>query len=428
MGVAAAFVAGIAVPRLDETLDSTLHPALGGFLFGGGPAASREVLSAIASSLITVTSLTFSLTVLTLQLASSQFSPRLLRTFARDRFVQRTLALFLATFVYAVMVLRTVRDDNGAGGFVPRISVTVGYGLVLASVVGLILFLAHLVKEIRIETMLGTVRSDAVDAARTSFDELDDETPGPVPGPPVSASALHATATGFLVAVDHAALISAATDAGAVVLIDRVPGDWLVEGSPIAFAWPASGISELDEEDVAALRRSLASSVTTGDERTPVQDVAYGLRQLTDVAVRALSPGTNDPTTAIHALGHSSALLCELVGRRLGPTALAGEDGTTRLVIRRPDLAALLELAIAQPRHYGERDVAVLSRLFGLLREVAWRTGRDEDKQVVAGQLRRLQTIAGAQGFDDSEREHLDSLARGVSVALAGRWPPLSTP
>jgi uncharacterized membrane protein len=114
IGIAVALLLGIALPELDAALDDQLPAFVSDYLFGGGASAARTVLDAIAGSLITVTALTFSLTVVTLQLASSQFSPRLLRTFSSDRFVQLTLALFLGTFTYALTVLRTVRtgDDN----------------------------------------------------------------------------------------------------------------------------------------------------------------------------------------------------------------------------------------------------------------------------------------------------------------------------
>ncbi|NGP09706.1 DUF2254 domain-containing protein, partial [Rhodococcus sp. 14C212] len=138
-----AVLAGIGLPELDAAVDARLPPSVAGYLFGGGADAAREVLSAIAASLITVTSLTFSLTLVTLQLASSQYSPRLLRTFAADRVVQRTLALFLATFTYALTVLRTVRsdtDDADGTAFVPQMAMTTAYLLTVASVLALVLF------------------------------------------------------------------------------------------------------------------------------------------------------------------------------------------------------------------------------------------------------------------------------------------------
>jgi uncharacterized membrane protein len=170
LGVLTAVLAGVLLPRLDGRVDSGLPTGVTSILFGGGVEAARKILSAVAGSLITVTSLTFSLTVVTLQLASSQFSPRLLRTFTRDRFVHLTLALFLGTFTYALTVLRTVRDaDGNEPAFVPQISITVGYVLAIASVLGLVLFLAHLAREIRVETTLRNVHRDASGTVRRTL-------------------------------------------------------------------------------------------------------------------------------------------------------------------------------------------------------------------------------------------------------------------
>ena len=163
VGVVIAVVAGIGIPRLDALVDSGIPGSVSTYLFDGGPDAARTVLSSISGSLITVTSLTFSLTVVTLQLASGQFSPRLLRTFSRDRFVHVTLALFLATFTYSLVVLRTVRNGGDTDpDFVPQISITLAVVAALASVVCLVLFLAHLAQQIRVETILdtGPQRSD----------------------------------------------------------------------------------------------------------------------------------------------------------------------------------------------------------------------------------------------------------------------------
>ncbi len=427
MGVVAAVAAGVLLVYLDSSFDGRLPGLVSDYLFGGGPDAARGVLSAIAASLITVTSLTFSLTLLTLQLASGQFSPRLLRTFARDRFVHRTLALFLATFVYALTVLRAVRTgSDGQSVFVPMVSVTVAYLLALVSAISLVLFLAHLVRQIRIETILETVHADSIGAADAMFGEVDDaDIHGPAPTPPPDAAAVNAERTGFLLGVDEQTLVDAAARVDGVVMVDRMPGEWLVAGTPVAVTWPAGG-GKFDDEALETIRRCVAAAVRTGDERTQVQDVAYGLRQLTDVAIKALSPGINDPTTAVHVLGHSSALLCDLAGRRLGSTVHRDDDGVARVVIRRPELADLLELAVAQPRRYGAADAEVQSGLLRLLRELAWCTTVPEHRSVIATQLGRARRTVSSQDFDDVERDHLECVALAVDEALTGRWrmPP----
>lgn len=421
--VTAALIAGILLPELDAVVDDTLPPAAVDLLFGGSADAGREVLGAIASSLITVTALTFSLTLVTLQLASSQYTPRLLRTFAADRFVQRTLALFLATFVYALTVLRTVRSGSGDDpAFVPRIAVTVAFVLTMLSVVALVLFLAHLVRQIRIETMLHHVYTDSVDVVRRLLGPRrggDGSDTAPAPSTP--SHPVESAASGFLVSIDDQALLRAATDAGVVIWMDRAVGDFLVAGTPIADCHPAGRGDPLDPQSLDALREQVTRSLGIGLERTATQDVGYGLRQLVDVAIRALSPGINDPTTAIHALGSCSSLLCELAGYQLGPVTLDDEAGTTRLRLPRPTWSDLLDLVCSQPRRYGAQDPVVLGRLLSLLREVAWHTGHPHDTRAIADQLDRIQRTASQQDFDAAERRELDTLAQHVRNALERR-------
>ena len=199
-GVMLAVLAGVALPAADARLNAGLPPQLTTLLFGGDAGAARTVLDAIASSLITVTSLTFSLTVVTLQLASSQFSPRLLRTFTSDVFVQATLAIFLSTFTYALTVLRAVRSgDDGQTPFVPRISVTVAFVMGIVSVLGLVLFLAHLARQIRVETMLRDVHDDTSATLASATSPLEDALP--LPELPVSANGFarhHVAVVGLL--------------------------------------------------------------------------------------------------------------------------------------------------------------------------------------------------------------------------------------
>ncbi|MEO7289062.1 MAG: DUF2254 domain-containing protein [Jatrophihabitantaceae bacterium] len=422
IGVVAAVAIGVGLPRLDGDVDGHLPAWSGQYLFGGDADAARTVLDAIAGSLITVTSLTFSLTVVTLQLASGQFSPRLLRTFTRDLFVQATLALFVATFTYALTVLRTVRTaSDGQALFVPRLSVTFGFVLAIASVLGLVLFLAHLARQIRVETMLRNVHADASDIANRVLEKAEPiGAQSPLPTPPATARAVTAPGSGFLVRVNEPALLTAAVDADAIIVLDAHPGDSMVEGTPIAWIWPRQG-SNFDPEQSAQLEACLRAAVMVGFERTSTQDIGLGLRQLTDVACKALSPGINDPTTAIHALGHSAALLCEIAGRALGPRVMTDTDQVIRVVLRRPDLADLLDLAISQPRRYGAHDPTVLAQIYVLLRQLAWSAPPDQG-DVILAQLARLEVTAAAQDFDATEQARLAACGSLVRSATERRW------
>ena len=423
LGIVVAVALAVGLARLDEAVDDDLPIELASILFGGGPNAAREVLGAIAGSLITVTSLTFSLTVVTLQLASSQFSPRLLRTFTADRFVQVTLALFVTTFVYALTLLRTVRTSTEGGDFVPRIGITVGYLLTLASVLGLVAFLAHLVRQIRVETMLRNVHQEAQQTIERMLPEVEDaQQLTSLPTPPPFSVWVTSRSSGFLTAIDEEGLLAAAVDADACVVLDRPAGSSLVEGTPVARAWPSSG--EWSDESREQLVRCVRAALTTGYERTASQDLGFGLRQLADVAARALSPGVNDPTTAVHTLGHSSALLCELVRRDVQSARLTDERGTTRIVLMREDFSDLLELAVAQPRRYGAQDPGVLARIYWLLREVGWIVTREEQRDAVAAQLDRLDRTATQQEFDQVEQATLQGLSEAVRAALRGEWSP----
>ncbi|MEO9082547.1 MAG: DUF2254 domain-containing protein [Lapillicoccus sp.] len=421
MSVVAALVAGLAVPHLDAAVDGSLPDWLSAVIFGGDAGAARTVLDAVSSSLITVTALTFSLTVVTLQLASSQFSPRLLRTFTSDMFVQATLGVFLATFTYSLTVLRTVRSSDAAvPEFVPRVSVTLSFVLAVASVIVLVVFLAHLARQIRVETMLHDVHEDATATLRSTLDELgpSPEEPRHVPQTPPHAWTLTAPGSGFLVRVDDGELLGICVDLDVVVVLNTHIGSSLVEGCPVGSAWSTSAAAD-DEEVRRRLQQALDKSVHTGVERTAVQDIGYGLRQLTDVANKALSPGINDPTTASHALGHISALLCELAGYDLGPLVLSDDDQRIRVVRRGPDLENLVDVAISQPRRYGASDPQVMHRLFQLLTELGWHC-RPDQRHVVRAQLERLVTTVHAQDFDTAEVTQLDGAAEKVRAALVG--------
>ncbi len=423
LGVLLAVALGIGLPQVDEAIGDGI-PSSVGYLFGGGPGSARTVLDAIASSMVTVTALTFSLTVVTLQLASSQYSPRLLRTFTRDLVVQGTLALFLGTFVYALTVLRTVRSaDEDRSIFVPNISVTVAFGLAIASVLSLVLFLAHLARTIRVESMMRSVHDEGGVTIGRVLEESSRPTETLAELTPTGTRHLvTARRSGFLVDVDEEALRNVAGEAACVVVVDRTVGSFIVAGTPVAALVAPLG-SEPPED---RLLEKVAGAVRVSFERTAQRDVGLALRLMTDVAAKALSPGVNDPTTAVHALGHSSALLCDLVVRRLGPRVLRDQDDTLRVVLAGPEWADLLELAVDQPARHGAGEPAVMHRLFVLLQEVAW-VAPAHHRAAIERQLARLRRAVAGEDLDPDAREDLERSAEAVEAALTLSWsPPIS--
>ena len=418
MGVVLALLAGILLPYLDASVDGHLPGWLDALVFSGDPGAARTVLDAVASSLITVTALTFSLTVVTLQLASSQFSPRLLRNFTQDLFVQVTLALFLATFTYSLTVLRVVRskDESISLAFVPRLAVTSSFLLALASVVGLVLFLAHLTRQIRVETMLNNVHVDATQTAAANLTPRGTDIPH-TPLLPAEPTLILVRTSGFLVRADLGKLLELAHEFDAIISLERVPGEFLVPGAPLASFWRRGDGSFSDPEAIEKLRDRVGHAVRTGPERTAAQDVGYGLRQLTDVANKALSPGINDPTTAVHALGHIASVLVEFLAYELGPTTLMDDGAVPRVILARPTFEQYLERAITQPRKYGAADPMVAASLYRLLLDLAWSTP-SQHRPVIADQLERLQISVTAQDFDDVERERFSTMHQEVISTL----------
>ena len=417
LAVALAVALGVGLPALDNLLDERMPGALENYLFSGGPEAARAVLQAISGSLITVTSLTFSLTVVTLQLASSQFSPRLLRTFTSDSFVHWTLALFLGTFSYALTVLRSVRSSaESRDEFVPDIAVTVAFLLALASVVGLVLFLAHLTREIRVETMMKNVHAETA----ATIERVIPKDPAPGSSQPAgpAAARLAAGSSGFLNSVDAVAVVDVAGAAGAIIRIDEWPGESLIAGVPFATVWAAGEREEFTAAELEDLTRRLGDAVTIGFERTNDQDPAFGFRQLADVGARALSPGTNDPTTAVHVIGHLSGLLCVLAGRELRDDASNDDDGVVRAILARPGFDHYLSLAVSQIRHYGMQDADVGNRLLALFEEVSWCDRRGARRAALETRLTELRESIDHHEYSSAEKRALLERYEQVRIAV----------
>lgn len=333
----------------------------------GEPASARGLLEVLAGSSLTVVALVFSLQVVALQLAATQYSPRLLRTYSRDAWIQASLSVLIATFVFSLVTL-------GLFGTVdrpPRVSVTVAVLLGLASVGALVGVVAHIVASLRVETMMAEISADAERVLVATLDSADVGLP-PVDWPaPARAgddgTAVAAPKSGFVQSVDRSKLARWAAKHDAFVHVDTSAGTHVLAGRQVARVWPS-----MDDA------QAVAESVLIGHERTPDEDPAFGLVQLVDIAVRALSPSVNDPTTAVHAIGHLAAMTAKITHRSGAVHRATGPDGDVRALVALPSAAELLSLVCRPIVRSGAAHPEALLAVVDLLQYASERGSVDD--------------------------------------------------
>lgn len=361
--VAAAIGLSYAAQAIDSHLSQDHHAW---YLFRGGPEGARSVLSAVSSSMMTFSGLVFSVTILVLQQASNQFSPRVLRTFLKDRQSQLALGIFVGTFVYALLTLRGVRGTSeGIKPHVPSLSVWLAVVLAVLCVGTFIFYIHHVAQSIRAVVILTRIHDETRHTLERMYPEgVGEDTEDARLERPTGLPSLlvpYPGTSGVLVAVDEEHLFACARKAGVTLVLVPMLGDFVPHGSTLFEVWG----------DGAKLHvKALLSSVSIGPERTLQQDTAFGFRQLVDIAERALSPGINDPTTAVQAIDQLHDLLRRMVHRRFPSPARKDEDGTPRLVCPRPDWSAYVRLAVDEVRDYGEDSIQIPQRLRFLLEDL----------------------------------------------------------
>ena len=353
----AASLAALAAAAGMLQLDVYLGPdAASLVLFGGQAPSAREVLSTIASSLLTFTGLVFSITILVLQLASSQFSPRVLRTFLEDRATKLSLAAFVGSFVYALAILPGVHEaTEESPGFVPAASVSLAVLLVMLCVGVFIHYLHHMAHSIRAVHVIDRVATETRESIDRMYPEsaaLEPARPVPFPPGPPDRVLGNLHGAGVLASVAEERLLALACRCDCVLALVPYVGDFVPRGAPLFHVFGAPPPAE-----------ELQACLAIGDERTPDQDPAFGFRQLVDVAERALSPGINDPTTAVQALDQLHDILRALARRGFPSEERVDEAGRARLRLPRPSWEAFVGLAFDEIRQYGERSLQVQRRL-----------------------------------------------------------------
>jgi uncharacterized membrane protein len=361
--------------------DGSLH--FPSWVISGSADAARQILTTIAAAVITVVTLVFSITIVTLTLASTQFGPRMLRNFIRDRITQLTLGSFVATFVYAILALVSI-GPGSHGEFVPHLSITVTMALVIIDVGVLVVFIDHIAKSIQLPQVIASI---AGDLSRAIESEVTPPTPdSPKTGPSLSemlvrldedSGVVSAPSSGYLQYVSMSTLIEIASRSHAVIRLLRRPGHFVVEGEPLANVWPAAA--------APGVARALGGAHATGPHRTLTQDLSFAVDQLVEIAIRALSPAVNDTFTALACIDWLGDGLGKIASRWRPATVHRDAAGRVRVIAVTVGFERLLERAHDKIRQASRGMPAVMIRqLDGLAKVIAYTTSTEQRELVLA--------------------------------------------
>jgi uncharacterized membrane protein len=335
------------------------------WVISGSPDAARQILSSLAGALITVVGVVFSIMIVTLTLASTQFGPRMLRTFIRDRGTQLTLGTFVATFFYAMLALISI-----GATFVPHLSVTVALALTAIDLGVLIYFIHHTATAIQLPEVIASVARDlagAIDAEKALSAGDADLVNGPSAGVlqarlDRAGRVVTAPVSGYLLFVRHATLVRIAAESDAVIRLHYRPGHFLTQGHPVATVWPP--------EAAGAIGRRLEDVHITGPLRTLSQDIAFGIDQLVEIAIRALSPAVNDTFTALTCIDWLGDSLCKIAVDWHPHTCHRDRGGVIRLITVPVSYERLVQRSFEKVRQAADGMPAVLIRQLDALAKV----------------------------------------------------------
>lgn len=362
-----ALVLAIVLIGLEGTLEVDLA---GGWprLFGAGADGARSMLSAIAGSMITVAGVVFSVTLVALTLTATQYSPRVIRTFMHDRPTQFVLGVFVGVFAYCLVVLRSIRGENGDAPFVPAIAVFGGMVLALVAIGFLVFFIHHLAVSIEASSILARL-TDATSKVLDDLYPADADATADVDEAGAREEravghwlAIPALSSGYVVSVDHEKLAAISARLDGVFKMAVATGEFVVEGSPLCHR--SSGMHFPPE-----LREAVGKCYTLERVRTIEQDATFGVQQIVDVALKALSPGINDQTTAIMCVDRLAQLMVMLANRRI-EYRYRRVDGRLRLICAATTFEDLLHLSFGEVLRHGRSNRAVLRRLQWALDQV----------------------------------------------------------
>jgi uncharacterized membrane protein len=400
--------AGLALVMLTIDAAYFAEPREIWWLYAGGTEGARTLLATVAGSIITVTGVVFSISTAVLAQVSSQFGPRILRNFMRDPGNQVTLGTFVATFVYCLLVLRSIGGSNDTA--VPHLAVTVAVLLSVASIGVLIYFIHHVSFTIQAPQVAAAVWSDVDDALDRMFPEnlgrglAPSEGQGETAFPPdfdQDSRAIAAPKTGYIQAVDEQDLMSVATRHDLRLKLLYRPGHFVIAGNPLVWGWPAGRA-----EGCAA---QIQQAFIVGRYRTPEQDVEFAIHQLVEIAVRALSPGINDPFTACNCVDWLGDALCRIADEELEPACRYDEQHVLRILVEAVTFAGAVGAAFNQIRQYGRTSAAVTIRLLEAISAVALRTRTEEQREALRRQAMIIERDSRAALTVEEDRQDVSN-------------------
>ncbi len=389
----------------------------------GSADTAREILLAVAAAIMTVIGINFSVTIVTLTLASTQFGPRMLRNFIRDRGTQLTLGTFVATAVYCVLVLLAISPAEH-GVFVPHLSVSVVFLLVLVDLAVLIYFLHHIAIQIQLPFVIASIAGDLTRYLRVKKPDIRMAADNEPEDPEEIAALIHQIETsgamirtpkgGYLQAIRYDLLVRKASAVNAVVRLPYRPGNFLVEDGELAAVWPP--------EAVDSITRCLKRAQVTGPVRNLAQDPAFGVDQLVEIAIRALSPAVNDTYTALTCVDWLANTLCKL-GRVWTPAQTYNDrDGVIRVICEHVTYENLVQRSFDKIRQASRGMPALLMRQLEALKAIMEQTSDPDHARVLMDQAAMIQRANLESVPEESDRADVE----GRYDAVAGVYARLS--
>ena len=420
MTIAAIALAFVAV-ALDESVAVADWMVEQSWAYTGGAEGASLVLSTIAGSMITIAGVVFSMTLVALSLASSQLGPRLLRNFMRDTRNQVMLGTFIATFLYCLLVLRSIRHA-GEVVFVPHLSVTIGVLLAIVSLGVLIYFIHHVSVSIQADEVVARVSAELIDQIDRLFPESTGQgvrLPADIPasaGLPgafgLEARPVGSVEDGYLQSIDLHALMELAKDEDALIRLERRPGQYVVMGCPLVRVWPGDRVTE-------TLEQRINSAFVLGHQRTAAQDIEFPIHQLVEIAVRALSPGINDPFTAITCVDRLGSALHRLAQREMPSPLHIDEQERLRVVVPATTFPEIVSTSFAPIRQSARSSAIVTIRLLESIAVIAGAVHRSNDRAALRHQAEMIVRGARAALPEDWDRRAVEECYHEASRALS---------